>query len=506
MSLSPAAAVVQPQWDPSFAPPGGLSPAPPRPVDESEVGDDAVQSTASGTAAATARAPSSPPQWSREQDNRLRLLRAHLDTTGSLEPLGTDAEFRALEREYDVFEAEGMRKLLGGQTPEQHHRSAQQQQQQQQQQRQSASPASAMREAASSAVGSVFDVLSAGGKAISRAASNHLPSAREAARAGWFWTSLVGTAAPGFIGRKLGLTDRYDHWNWIVPYTAENRQGGLILGALPVMTEVMGSGNHLKALRAECAGLGATMGMVVSCLLPQEMDGFGVDMIKFATHADWVAEFGPTFETRILPVEDNSADGMSYELVMRHLTEVNRVMATGGSVYVHCKAGKGRSWAFVICYLIVFRGMSVEDAMLCVKSCRHQVGPSSSQIDFVRAFHAAFAHSQRVAEEERASGMRTSLSALMAVAHNNHGEALAAAAVQSPTAARPSGEAVADVSAAATTAATTTATDTAEAGVAPSIATPTADPAVGARALDDLFAAPATAAAAAPATEEPPTA
>ena len=138
------------------------------------------------------------------------------------------------------------------------------------------------------------------------------------------------------------------------------------------MSEAMGSGNHLKAIRAEAKDKGSDMGMVVSVLLPQEMEGFGVNLVRFAKHADWRAEFGQNFLCRMLPMEDNTANGFSFEKVMDLLREMNEVMVTGKSVYVHCAKGVGRSLTLVSCYLIVFFNKNAEEAVAYCKERRHQ--------------------------------------------------------------------------------------------------------------------------------------
>jgi atypical dual specificity phosphatase len=55
------------------------------------------------------------------------------------------------------------------------------------------------------------------------------------------------------------------------------------------------------------------------------------------------------------------------------------------TVYVHCKAGRGRSCAVVCCYL-VHRGMTAHDAMEYVKHHRPHVSMGSSQAESVNGF------------------------------------------------------------------------------------------------------------------------
>lgn len=51
----------------------------------------------------------------------------------------------------------------------------------------------------------------------------------------------------------------------------------------------------------------------------------------------------------------------------------------GGSTYVHCKAGRGRSTTIVLCYLIKYRNMTPEAALDHARSVRPRVLLAPSQ-------------------------------------------------------------------------------------------------------------------------------
>ncbi len=64
-------------------------------------------------------------------------------------------------------------------------------------------------------------------------------------------------------------------------------------------------------------------------------------------------------------------------------------VAQGNKVYVHCKAGRGRSTTLLLCYLIKEHNMTVEDAWAMVLEKRPQVCLATGQWAAVRAFAEA---------------------------------------------------------------------------------------------------------------------
>ncbi len=61
-----------------------------------------------------------------------------------------------------------------------------------------------------------------------------------------------------------------------------------------------------------------------------------------------------------IPVADYHAP--SLHDVQQAVAFIARHRAAGGAVYVHCKAGRGRSATIVLCWLVKQRGMSPEEA------------------------------------------------------------------------------------------------------------------------------------------------
>ncbi|KAG5502751.1 hypothetical protein JKF63_04518 [Porcisia hertigi] len=204
-----------------------------------------------------------------------------------------------------------------------------------------------------------------------------------AGKAAYFWGSLMATALPGYVGRVTGVTTDFLHWNWITEH--------VVLGAIPVVTQVGSSGDHLSQLRAQLKERNQTLGLVIACLEKEELNGFGMNVIQFAKEAEWRKFVNPQVEYLHLPMADTTAATplpAVYEAVVRMEACIAQRKQT---VYVHCKAGKGRSWMVTMCYLTTFGGMSYPEAAELIRQRRVQVNPSLSQSRFAEQFSLNFA-------------------------------------------------------------------------------------------------------------------
>ncbi|ESL09397.1 hypothetical protein TRSC58_02880 [Trypanosoma rangeli SC58] len=200
-----------------------------------------------------------------------------------------------------------------------------------------------------------------------------------AGKAAYFWGSLVATLVPGYFGRKVGLTSGFLHWNFITDW--------LILGALPVVTKVGSSGNHLVQLREQLESRGVKLGLVVACLEDAEVNGFGVPMITFADESSWHEYVSHAVQYLRLSMPDTTAN-ISFDSVWRAVQQMHKCITERKCVvYLHCKAGKGRSWMVAMCYLTSYGGMMFGDAEQLIRLTRTQINPSPAQ----RAFAARFA-------------------------------------------------------------------------------------------------------------------
>ncbi len=73
--------------------------------------------------------------------------------------------------------------------------------------------------------------------------------------------------------------------------------------------------------------------------------------------------------------------------VERGVAFISAHIDNGGKVYVHCKAGRGRSATVVVCWLIQEKGVSPEEAAASLTRCRPHVNKQLQDRDVVRAFY-----------------------------------------------------------------------------------------------------------------------
>lgn len=156
------------------------------------------------------------------------------------------------------------------------------------------------------------------------------------------------------------------HWSWVL-----NR---LVVGAVPLADpSVTDPSAHLKGLRGQCKERGIQIGLVVSCIdFHAEMSRAGERLEQFASPRDWDSMMGvSTFRELALPedplcmIEDVKPEDTI--AVCRTMTET---MLGGKAVYLHCKAGRVRSWCIAMCFLVSQRGMSFDQAQECLKRTR----------------------------------------------------------------------------------------------------------------------------------------
>ncbi len=156
-----------------------------------------------------------------------------------------------------------------------------------------------------------------------------------------------------FQGR---LTHRWRWWTVLEPT--------LVLGAVPFRADV-----------EKLAKLGVKA-IVNTC---EEFPGHLDLYEKFGIDQFWM----PTVDFRPPTLTD----------VQAAVAFMNRQVAAGNSVYVHCKAGRARSATVVVCYLAAKNGWTAEHALQWIVERRPQVLKTIAQRQVVRDFLEALPHS-----------------------------------------------------------------------------------------------------------------
>lgn len=138
-------------------------------------------------------------------------------------------------------------------------------------------------------------------------------------------------------------------WDWV--------DDDVLLGAIPFEREI----DQLQRL-----GIGAVVNMCA------EYKG----RLKALEAADIKQLWLPTPDFTP-PAADDLRRGVEF---------IQASLADGRKVYVHCKAGRGRSATVVLCYLVVVRGMTPEQAQQHLLTIRPHVNRRIDQRRSVRQF------------------------------------------------------------------------------------------------------------------------
>lgn len=153
------------------------------------------------------------------------------------------------------------------------------------------------------------------------------------------------------LGRILKTRD---WWNEIDP--------GVLLGARPFQRDVP----ILKQL-----GVGA---IVNTC---EEFPGFPEDYRRWGIEQLYIPTVDFTHPSR--------------QSIDEAITFIDAERAQGKKVYIHCKAGRGRSATIAICWLMHTRGMSLEQAQQHLLQCRPHVNARLTERPVVQQYAADLA-------------------------------------------------------------------------------------------------------------------
>jgi protein-tyrosine phosphatase len=70
---------------------------------------------------------------------------------------------------------------------------------------------------------------------------------------------------------------------------------------------------------------------------------------------------------------------------------IHESLNKGESIVVHCFAGRSRSVTAIMAYLIKYKNMSVDKALLLIKQAQPQARPNPGFISQLRTFESEFA-------------------------------------------------------------------------------------------------------------------
>jgi hypothetical protein len=184
-------------------------------------------------------------------------------------------------------------------------------------------------------------------------------------------TFYFGTLLPEALPKS-------NHWNKICD--------GLILGALPIATSVLGYGNHAEKIINECNKDGRPLGAVYSVVNPFEIKGEGLGFLKPVSPECWKSK---KVNHHLIPMDDFGGN-IDLKQVKATVDDMHKQIESGRSVYVHCKAGKGRSFTFVVCYLLMHTNLNVTEIFALIRKQRPQVSPSNAQFETIEKFRQKY--------------------------------------------------------------------------------------------------------------------
>lgn len=169
----------------------------------------------------------------------------------------------------------------------------------------------------------------------------------------------------------------YEHWNHITDK--------LILGALPIATETNGMGNHRDKIMEACIAKGSELGGVFSIVNEFEIKGENLGLIPVSPE-DWKEK---NVHHALVPMDDFGGK-IDISVVKKQVDEMHKIIESGKSVYVHCKAGKGRSFSFIVAYLLMHSDMDVTQIFGHIREKRPQVSPGSAQLILIERFRSTY--------------------------------------------------------------------------------------------------------------------
>ncbi|MBA3237768.1 MAG: dual specificity protein phosphatase family protein [Parachlamydiaceae bacterium] len=179
------------------------------------------------------------------------------------------------------------------------------------------------------------------------------------------WKKYYGQYCGAYLYNQSMGALGWHAWDTILRIPESKTQ--IVLGALPIKSALL-SRQDLETLKAE--GIEAILS-VTELFENQTTDGITSNPI---TPEEWV-------EADILQLQLGTPDFETIPLktIQRGVEFIRWNIENGRSVYVHCKAGRGRSALILMCYLIRYQDMSSKQAYAHVQEHRKQAGFSGDK-------------------------------------------------------------------------------------------------------------------------------
>ncbi|MCG3126807.1 MAG: hypothetical protein CHACPFDD_01662 [Phycisphaerae bacterium] len=152
-----------------------------------------------------------------------------------------------------------------------------------------------------------------------------------------------------WFNRLMCATGLWRRWNWV--------DDDVLIGAVPTRGDLR-----------ELAGM--RVGAIVN--MCEEFSGFAPELRAL----DMRQLYLPTLDYHS-PSAARLREGVEF---------IERQIAEGRKVYVHCKAGRGRSATLVLCYLMRRYGLDPRSAQTRLKTARPHVNSRLSERQAVRDF------------------------------------------------------------------------------------------------------------------------
>jgi hypothetical protein len=190
-------------------------------------------------------------------------------------------------------------------------------------------------------------------------------------------TFYLGTILPELLTISSS-TRQLNHWNEIID--------GLFLGALPIETEFLSLGNDGVKIMNECKIKNRTLGLVTSVMNQFEFNGEGLIFLKPISREFWESK---NVEHLLKPMDDFGGN-IQIEEIKETVDRWKVIIDQGKCVYVHCKAGKGRSFTFLAAYLLLNTDLSLQQIFNLIKRQRPQISPNLSQYKTLHWFRKAY--------------------------------------------------------------------------------------------------------------------